>query len=274
MNYKLSILTLIIILLGACNKNDDDNEQPLSYDMTCIPSSLHSNVIAFYPFSKGSLDDFSANTNDLTNTTSATSTSDRNNNPNCAYIFDNRNNNKEFLTATNVSGFDAQKDFSISLWYKPVDTSIQGKTAEVLLSKGETEKSGDKYGEISVNLYDCRKAVFAHTAAVWEQNTTPVGPGFSCRDDVYKRSIVWSHLTAVYTHTSNTMTLYVNNILQGTITGTTYDYSSLGSVKNLSDIFVGVDYTGFIDDIIIFNKALSQSEISQLYQMEPCCSEN
>lgn len=274
MNYKLSILTLIIILLlGACNKNDDDNEQPLSYDMTCIPSSLHSNVIAFYPFSKGSLDDFSANTNDLSNLTTAKPASDRNNNPVCAYQFKNDNTIVEYLITRNTAFLNNLNEFSVSLWYMPLDTSRKHGGFESLLSRDSSISCPDRMGQWSLSLYDCRRAVFGGWHSVWDSLILPLGAGFSCTDEVATRTDKWHFATAVYNSTTQTMEIYRNGILQDTEVGMS-TCSIMQVVKDIGDLFIGLKYTGVIDDIIIFNKALSQSEISQLYQMEPCCSEN
>lgn len=55
------------------------------YDSTT--SSLTSSLLAYYPFGGGSLLDYSGNGHDLSNSTSAHPTTDRNGNLNCAYNF-------------------------------------------------------------------------------------------------------------------------------------------------------------------------------------------
>lgn len=81
----------LILIISSCAK-DKGKKLP------CIPNELANKVIAFYPFSNGSLNDFSGNNQNLTNTTTAHSSSDRNGNTNCAYEFDNIPiSNNEFL---------------------------------------------------------------------------------------------------------------------------------------------------------------------------------
>ena len=80
---QISIIGLLLIAV-SCKKNDNEEKR-----IPCIPGGLSNNVIAFYPFSNGSLNDMSGNQHHLTNPTSATSSSDRNGNTNCAYEFKN-----------------------------------------------------------------------------------------------------------------------------------------------------------------------------------------
>jgi len=44
--------------------------------MSCIPVSLQNSVVAYYPFSNGSINDFSGNNQHLINMTTASATSD------------------------------------------------------------------------------------------------------------------------------------------------------------------------------------------------------
>jgi len=41
---------------------------------------------------------------------------------------------------------------------------------------------------------------------------------------------------------------------------------------NVGDLFFGKDYTGLLDDVMLFNRALTQSEVTQLFgHEENCC---
>jgi hypothetical protein len=53
----------------------------------CIPDELQDNIIAFFPFTNGSLQDFVNPSQTLTNE-NAVMAADRHNNANCAYQFD------------------------------------------------------------------------------------------------------------------------------------------------------------------------------------------
>ena len=78
---------------------------------------------------------------------------------------------------------------------------------------------------------------------------------------------VWSHICVVIT-TNSSMALYVNGVLKETLTNT---ISFNGSNK----LFIGADYdasskeqpfTGRVDQVRVFNKALSASEVTTLYE--------
>ena len=66
------------------------------------------------------------------------------------------------------------------------------------------------------------------------------------------------------------MLYYFNGILDATATGNA-NCTVFQSAQNIGDIFVGYNFTGKIDDIILYNRELSQSEVDDLYGLEPCC---
>ena len=77
---KLQNILLFIFLASfiSCGKE-------ASIRSSCLPSNLQNGLIAFYPFSNGSLEDKSAYSNNVTNPTTAIPTNDRNGNLNCGY---------------------------------------------------------------------------------------------------------------------------------------------------------------------------------------------
>jgi len=249
---KFIILSTIFITSLGCDTDEQtttDNEN----SMNCIPTNLQSSVIAYYPFTDGSIDDFSGNNQNLTNTTSASSTSDRNANENCAFEFDFLSGTNEYLSTTNTTSLDVLTDFSISLWYQPLQSRDSG-FYELLISRGLD------FQQWNLGLHDCRKAVFGWTGNVWD-NEQYFGCGVS---DV---SNDWHQLVATYDNSTNTMTLYRNGILQET---SNIVYNSTAS--HIGDLIIGNEYTGKIDDIIIFNTSLNQSEVDSLYNMDSCCN--
>lgn len=262
MNYSVKfIFSALTLLLLSCNK---DNRS-----IPCIPSGLSSDVIAFYPFSNGSLNDFSGTGAHLTNTTAASSTSDRAGNPNCAYEFDNLPTSSEFLTTTNTSFLDGLNTFSVSLWYLPADTARESGAYEVLVGRGNTAQCPDRRGEWSVGLFDCRKAVFGRTNSVWDQNVV----GSDCQQEVIARTDSWHHLVITYKQAGVEMAIYRDGVLQENSVGHADCGSGAPTVQDLGDLFIGSDYTGKIDDIIFFDKVLSQSEITSLFELDVCCEE-
>lgn len=63
MKFYIASIILLMGLIVSCDNDDNaDNTEPdLDEGISCIPDNLLGNLIAFYPFSGGSLNDFSGN---------------------------------------------------------------------------------------------------------------------------------------------------------------------------------------------------------------------
>jgi hypothetical protein len=71
---KLSnLIYTLVIILSAASLKKKEKEGLVEKAMPCILTALSNNVIAFYPFSNGSLNDISGNNYHLTDTTTASS---------------------------------------------------------------------------------------------------------------------------------------------------------------------------------------------------------
>ena len=139
----VSILVLgSAIALSSCDKGKDSYKS-----IPCIPNGMSNAIIAFYPFSNGSLNDLSGNNNHLTNPSTASSAMDRNGNLNCAYEFDNLATSSEFLTSVNTSFLNNLTKFSISVWYQAKDTTRAGSDFEGLVHRGVGQSCPDRLGQ-------------------------------------------------------------------------------------------------------------------------------
>lgn len=263
-NLKIIFTACLIAIVGSCSK---DAETIQATQIPCLPKSLSNNVLAFYPFSKGTLNDISGNKHHLINTTTAKPTQDRNANDSCAYEFDNIPVSSEYLTNSATDFLNGLTEFSVSLWYQPQDTSISSQQFQSLVSSDMGNNCPDKNGQWSIALYDCRKALFFKTSSVWDKHT----PGFSCEQEISSRTNVWHHLVATYNQSGLVMKIYKNGILQDTASGNGNCGSVVTNNHKIGDLVLGKDYTGKIDDVIIFNKTLTQAEVTMLYKLETCC---
>lgn len=251
---KLFLMFLIVGMYGC--------EKEVTLD--CVPASLQGDVIAFYPFNNGQLIDESSNNNDMTNPTTATATSDRMGNSNCAYQFVDSPTNEEYLTTTSSNFLDNLDEFSISIWYEPLDTARNGGSYEILFSRGDEARCPDRRGEWSVGLYDCRSAVFGHNNSVWAESTIN-----NCQERINMLTNKWHHVVAI--KDNNEYKIYFNGNLDETATGNANCSSTTHLAQNIGDAFIGKYFTGKIDDVIIFDKALSQSDVTNLFELEACC---
>lgn len=246
----------------ACKKS----ENLVTFD--CIPAALQSGVIAFYPFNSGALTDESLNANDLTNPTTAVSATDRNGNTDCAYQFDNSAGDNEFLTFANPTFLDNLNSFSISLWYMPMDSTRDGGNLEVLFGRDDDQiRCPDRRGQWSLGLYDCRRAVFGHDNSVWAELQS--NPFTTCEDEVYLLTAQWHHFAAV--KDGNDYFIYFNGNLEETESGAA-GCNNQYLAQDIGDLFLGKRYTGLIDDVLVYNRALGGQEVAELYSLASCCN--
>lgn len=253
------LFALLVLTLISCGTND-------SFSVDCLPAPLQNGVIAFYPFNNGSLADESPNSNNLTNASSAMPTQDRAGNSACAYRFTNTATVTEFLTTTNSGFLNGLNDFSISIWYQPIDLTRNGADYEILVSRGDTPRCPDRRGEWSVGLYDCRRAVLGHNNSVWAKPVAPQ-PG-NCQDEIDALTDTWHHVVAI--KSGGNYSLYFNGILDAMAAGNA-SCSNLHLAQDIGDLFLGKYFTGKLDDILIYNRALTQTKVIALFELEPCC---
>lgn len=162
------------------------------FNVGYLPANLQNGVIAFYPFNKGSLRDESTNSNSLTNPTTANPTTDRNVNVNCAFQFDNSQTDEEFLTTTHSNFLNGLDEFSVSIWYEPLNATRNGASFEVLKARGDQLRCPNRSGEWSIGLYDCRRAVFGHNNSVWAN--TIAGFSNGCQGEIDAITNKWHHV--------------------------------------------------------------------------------
>ncbi len=198
-------------------------------------------LLSYYPFN-GNGNDLSPFNNHLTNN-GATLTSDRFGNANAAYDFDGLSS---FLTRANPSYvFSPTSTFTVSLWYKRVNTANVG-----IPIMHATTANGNFiwiFQAGSTNMqYGTNKQ---GSAWIWAQSTTT--------------SDVWTHIVMVYN--AGQMTLYKDNTLVATAT---FNHTAVNSTSLPLLVGKGVGgnhFYGQIDDIGIWNRVLSPCEISDLF---------
>ena len=262
---KKTLFTIVLISIFFSCTNDEGtygdestNNDELNIQLTqCIPSGLQSNLIAFYPFNNGSLDDVS-NSNDLSNSTSAQPTEDRNGNNNCAYNFEYANN--EYLTTSTTTFLNNLSEFSISLWFK-IDNDPFGYS--VLISRDESIFTPcDVFGQWSLGLYDRDYPIFGLMGSVWDLYDYPGNTNIDFDQ--------WHHLVATYKSIDNELAIYRDGILRNLSTGIC-DIPDAPTYQDIGDLFIGKFYDGKIDDVAIFNIALNQSQVTEMFEIETCC---
>jgi hypothetical protein len=266
--FLLSTLSYCVCtILAACSTITPVKASIDTIPATCLPTNLTPGLIAFYTFANGSLADATGNGNDLTNPTSATPGPDRNGNPQCAYQFSATSG--DYLQRTNPTFLDGPATgaaLSISLWYKPIGPRAGG-AYELLAGRGTGLSVFESYGEWSAGLYDCRRAVWSlNTCSVWD---TTGSSAAGCQGLINQYTNKWQHL--VVTYANGIRKIYHNGILT-----TQYNTSATCGqpLQDVGDFLLGKDFTGYLDDILIYNRELAQAEVLQLNNLPACCGSN
>ena len=198
-------------------------------------------LLSYYPFN-GNPNDVSANAANLTNN-NAVLTADRFGTANAAYSFNGINQN--LINSTPNFSFNPASSFTISFWYNRNSTSVNG----VLIMNG-TNAAGNfiwifQAGPTN-SQYGTNKQQFAW---IWAPTTSTTS--------------VWTHIVCVYN--AGAMTLYKNNVQVATATYTHTNVTSAVMPLYVGRGVGGDFYNGKMDDIGIWNRALTTCEINDLY---------
>ena len=218
-----------------------------------IPSYVPTNgLVGYWPFN-GNANDVSLSLNNGT-VNGASLTSDRFGNLNRAYSFDGVD---QFISVNPSNTILYNIGLTISLWVKITETVNQ--TSSFLVSKGNDVLNGHFH-----LAYDQRPLTISNGQS-FQGDLNSLGiPIYSSPATPYPHT-VWHHV--VLTHDNQNMKIYVDGIL----TRTTVNTEIIGNLT--SNILFGKHsntsfnyYTkGLLDDVGIWNRALSQAEITALY---------
>lgn len=198
-------------------------------------------LVAYYPFSGNTLDRSGHGLNAVNH--GASLTSDRFGNPNSAYHF----NGSSYITIPGTSAFNGMSSFTLSAWIKP-DTTSQG----VILSKVSPNR--DFVLDAVAGDSGYLNAQFAHGATYYHGwATSPKVPTTS-----------WTHVAAVWNGAS--WQLFINGALAGQASTGGQSPLWTGTDMEIGALLSGglLGFTGSIDEVRIYNTALSASEISRV----------
>ena len=212
------------------------------------------NLIASYPFNGNALDQTNNNYNGTVY--GATLAQDRFGNANSAYSFDGIDDYIDFGDPDEVFDF-GNNDFSISLWVK---------------------SNGDQSGKYIISKYDGNGepnsfGLGTHSNSqvyVWSSsNAHGNSQSAYLNDSYYLNDGAWHHLVLVFSN--DYMNLYVDGDLRDDIyLGASR--SNGGIINNDASLVVGritkgQNFGGLIDDIKLYNEALSNNQISDLFEI-------
>jgi hypothetical protein len=227
-----------------------------------LPSNLQQGLVGYWPFC-GNANDESGNGNDGV-VNGATLTEDRFGNANAAYGFDGSN----FITISDNDNLDLVSDFSISSWFNA------------------NSFPGNNFGG-PINLIACKRNSTPSNIidgfggyGIWETNgahvvSTQSFPNAGTQNypstDFNIQTSNWYSYTVTYNDTTDSLIYFLNGqvIFQESV--------PLDIQNNPYDLFLGAlgstptyFFDGSLDDIGIWNRALTAEEVQELYTLDAC----
>jgi hypothetical protein len=227
-----------------------------------LPGTLQNGLVGYWPFC-GNANDASGNGNNGT-VNGATLTTDRFGNANSAYGFDGVDDWIDVAHSASLEIFAAQQSSTISVWIQKINVE----TARDIISKGvhsDIASLGNKY--LAIVNDGIQLGYFLYDFS--SMNSVRNSPNSI-------NSNQWYHLVIVR---DQNIKLYLNGIdvsSNAVNSGWTTNYNTIlnnkkmtfGARNNLdanSNLFLNQFWDGKLDDIAIYNRALTPSEIQQLY---------
>jgi hypothetical protein len=256
------ILTGLTIFMNSCDPTDPTGSNGSNVILSsCLTGTLQNGLISFYPFNSGNLNDASGNGQYLENTTAATPAADRFGNPSCAYQF----GQGDYLRDVNPDYLNGLNSFSISLWYYQDSLGEPGLYRGMLSRDTTNIECADDGILWNIATYDCTQPLFVYDNSVlWY----PLFDGQeTCEFVMDSMETEWHHLVGVYDN--GAIQLWLDGVPStddvAIITCDSWDVGILG------DLIFGRDLYGRLDDIALYNRALSPLEIQNLFSLSPCC---
>ncbi len=219
-----------------------------------VPSYLPSNgLVGWWPFN-GNANDESGNGNNGT-VSDAISSTDRMGNLNQAYSF---NGTSSYISVNDNSSLDIS-NVTISAWYLATDygTSTQLNQGHIV-SKRESSGWGSGY-QLAVESS-------TNTNGIWATFTNGTNAWVAFTSNSILTSNNW--INVIYTHDNNFAKLYINGVLLSTtIVNGGLGFNDLPLWFGARPFSGGNSsfFNGKLDDIGIWNRALSEQEILALY---------
>lgn len=219
-----------------------------------VLADLNAGLVAYYPFN-GNAQDMSGNGNHGT-VRGAMLTTDRFGNTQSAYSFDGVD---DYIDVESIGG---HSDFSIVVWVNPKSLTGYGYSV-IQLDDGALQILGEGFPAAHAKNH------FWYGA--WKNRQGAYGQTTANLQPLNIRAGQWSHLVMV-ARKDLSLELYVNGVSVATsfysdTPSGRYPDDLVGAAKDDRNNLLTRFFDGVIDDIRIYNRPLSESEIQALYDM-------
>ena len=237
-----AILVLVCFIVGKKMGDGKSGESSVVQ-----PESLTQGLVAYYPFN-GNAKDESGNGNDG-EVNGATLANDRHGKSNNAYSF----GGEKSIIAKNLA-FGSR--YTLSVWFKSKSTT----ESMMILAMQEGFPHSHAFIQHNLNLSYQPDGIRAC-------NRMPAsgGGGNNIYNDNNLRDSTWHHATAV--KSTDEFLLYIDGVLASKIKDETKRETVEASL-HIGENYKNNYYDGSIDDIRIYDRALSTEEVKALYEFE------
>jgi hypothetical protein len=233
--------TILIFLIASCTISSGQN----------TPNYLPTNgLVGWWPFNSNANDESGSGNSGTVN--GATLTTDRFGNTNKAYSFDGINDEINYQSGIN-SSLNIIGDISISFFMR----TIQNNTG-IILSFGEhNSEQGGYLAALNISNINQDGPFGYHSTGPWVFSNDSI-------NDNYWHSII-------VVHKSDTVSIFVDGVLESQSTNISQITSWNGERKLGVRNDISMEYfNGEMDDLGIWNRALTQQEITNLYNGNVC----
>ena len=234
---------------------------------SCNCYDLKDGLVAWYNFKGGTLKDSSGNNNNIILNNSAVLAPDRFGKANNAFQF---NGTSSYMRVAHSASLNPSPAITMAAIVKVTGFYAGNCTTSHLFGKGATEHVNGSYNLRVFSTVGCNAPVDV---------TKELFAGLYGDDNPHKASAnstdfiqtnKW--ISVVYTYENNESKMYIDGVLKRTVTHTA---GLITFTPNIQDLFIGKEddttypywFTGVIDDIRIYNKALCAAAVTQLYNL-------
>lgn len=224
-----------------------------------VPSYIPTNgLVGYWPFNGNANDESGNGNNGIVN--GAILTTDRFENLNSAFDYNGANSNINFGSST-IFGLTSNNILTFSVWVRPLRASSNANIMDGVFSKYQdlNVSNSNYYFSIDKNVTSPSNPPIG---VITSNGTNSIGT--TCELNI------WQHYVIVMQSGLNNIKVYRNGILDNT---GTVNFSSIISNSNLYLGYIPTtatnitqsNFLGKIDDFSIWNRALTQEEITGLY---------
>jgi hypothetical protein len=224
-----------------------------SNSCSVLPANLQQGLKGYWPFCGNANDESGNDCNGIVN--GALLTNDRFGMPNHAFQF---SGNSRIILNDNSGALNLRTDLTISLWAK-MEFPNSGYQAFVW--------RGDSQGEHDPYTMGCEfnNVIFRRDVSDGSQINKTEAPlnNYNPND--------WIYLTLTFSSSTGKTKFYFNgNSVLEVLKPNSINYETINMITQFGSVENFSSFNGLLDDIAIWNRALSAEEISQLYEVQSC----